>query len=62
MPVKERRTKILLLLFLTKDISFDFVQLDELLLELFDLSLNQKTKGTLSAMLKDCLLYTSRCV
>ena len=56
MPVKERRTKILLLLFLTKDISFDFVQLDELLLELFDLSLNQKTKGTLSAMLKEGLI------
>ncbi len=56
MPVKERRIKILLLLFLTKDISFEFVQLDELLLELFDLSLNQKTKGTLSAMLKEGLI------
>ena len=56
MPVKERRIKILLLLFLTKDITFDYIQLDTLILELFDLTLNQKTKGTLSAMLKENLI------
>lgn len=56
MPVKERRTKLLLLFFLTRDISFGFVPLSPLYLELFDLTLNQKTKGTLSAMLKDKLI------
>ncbi len=56
MPVKERRTKLLLLFFMTKDISFGYVPLSPLYLDLYDLSLNQKTKGTLSAMLKDNLL------
>ncbi|OGK31916.1 hypothetical protein A3D08_00065 [Candidatus Roizmanbacteria bacterium RIFCSPHIGHO2_02_FULL_43_11] len=56
MPVKERRIKILLMLFLIRDVSFDLVQLEAGLLDLFDLSLNQKTKGTLSAMLKDGLI------
>jgi phenylacetic acid degradation operon negative regulatory protein len=56
MPVKERKIKLLLLFFLTKDISFDYAPLSPLNLELFDLTLNQKTKGTLSAMLKDKLI------
>ena len=56
MPIKERRTKILMLLFMIKDISFEYVKLTDDLLEIFDLSLNQKTKGTLSAMLKEGLL------
>lgn len=56
MPVKERRTKILLLLFLLKDTSFDFIVLRQEYLELFDLVLNQKTKGSLSSMLKEGLI------
>lgn len=56
MPIKERRLKILLLFFLLKDISFDYVKLTPENLELFDLVLNQKTKGTLSSMLKEGLL------
>ena len=44
------------MLFLIRDVSFDLVQLEAGLLDLFDLSLNQKTKGTLSAMLKDGLI------
>src|SRR3989338_2342867 len=53
MPVKERRTKILLLFFLIKDISFEYLSFTPILLKMFDLTLNQKTKGTLSSMLKD---------
>src|SRR3989344_152171 len=53
MPVKERRTKILLLLFLLKDTSFDYIALEPAYLELFDLVINQKTKGSLSSMLKE---------
>lgn len=56
MPVKERRTKLLLLFFLIKDISFEYVALTPFFLELFDLTLNQKTKGTLSSMLKERLI------
>lgn len=56
MPIKERKTKILLLLFLTSDLSFSPTNLDEGLLSIYDLTLNQKTKGTLSAMLKDNLI------
>ncbi|KXK09273.1 MAG: hypothetical protein UZ22_OP11002001152 [Microgenomates bacterium OLB23] len=56
MPVKERRTKILLLLFLLKDTSFDYVSLKPEYLVLFDLVINQKTKGSLSAMLKEGLI------
>ncbi len=56
MPIKERRTKILLLLFLYSDVNFSFVSLNETLQSIFDISLNQKTKGTLSALLKEGLI------
>lgn len=56
MPVKERRTKILLLLFLLRDVSFDYIVLKPEYLELFDLVLNQKTKGSLASMLKENLI------
>lgn len=56
MPVKERRTKILLLLFLLKDTSFDYITLDQKYLDMFDLVMNQKTKGSLSSMLKEGLI------
>lgn len=63
MPIKNRRSKLLLLFFLTSVSSskdendqFAYVPLSENLLQIFDLSLNQKTKGSLSAMLKEALI------
>ncbi len=56
MPIKERRTKILLLLFLVSDIDYKYTNIDEKLQKIFDLTFNQKTKGTLSSLLKDGLI------
>lgn len=56
MPVKERKLKLLLLFFLTKDITFDYIELTPEILGVYDLTFNQKTKGTLSAMLKEGLI------
>jgi phenylacetic acid degradation operon negative regulatory protein len=63
MPIKDRRTKILLLLFLIPnlsaealaktDVDFDFIKITPTLQNIFDLSLNQKTKGTISGMMKE---------
>lgn len=53
MPIKDRRTKIFLLLFLNSSVNFESVLIDEIQLRIFDLSMNQKTKGTLSSMLKE---------
>lgn len=53
MAIKERRTKILLALYLPTDVEFTPVTLDEKTQKIFDLSLNQKTRGTLSGMLKE---------
>ncbi len=61
MGIKERRTKILLLLFLFSDVDLAPVTLDEKAQKVFDLSLNQKTKSTLSAMVKEgVILKTSQ--
>jgi len=58
MVVKDRRTKILLSLFLlaTETSGVDF---DEKLQKIFDLSLNQKTRGTLSGLMKEGLIEKS---
>ncbi len=63
MPIKNRRTKLLLLFFLTTvqpksedNDSFSYISLSEDLQSIFDISLNQKTKGTLSSMLKEGLI------
>ncbi|QQG44279.1 MAG: hypothetical protein HYW86_05500 [Candidatus Roizmanbacteria bacterium] len=56
MIIKERRTKILLALFLLSDVNFPYVKLQEPIQLAFDLSLNQKTRGTLSALLKEGLI------
>ncbi len=56
MGVKDRRTKILLSLFLLSDVNFSPVNFDEKLQKIFDLSLNQKTKGTISALIKENLI------
>ena len=53
MGIKERRTKILLALFLLSDVDFKPVVLNETLEVAFDISLNQKTKGTISTLLKE---------
>lgn len=53
MGIKERRTKILLALFLFSDTNLSPVRIDERVQTIFDLSFNQKTKGTLSALLKE---------
>jgi phenylacetic acid degradation operon negative regulatory protein len=53
MGVKERRTKILLSLFLLSDVDFKSVKMDERVQKIFDFSLNQKTKSTLTTLVKD---------
>lgn len=53
MGIKERRTKILVILFLLSDLSFQPVSFDEKIQKIFDLAFNQKTKGTLSTLLKE---------
>lgn len=59
MGIKERRTKILLMLFLLGDIDFKPISFDEKIQKIFDLSLNQKTKGTLSTLLKEELITST---
>lgn len=56
MGVKERRTKILLSLFLLSDVDFSSVALDERVQRIFDYSLNQKTRSTISNLEKDGFL------
>jgi len=53
MGVKERRTKILLSLFFIAGVDFSYVQLDDKVQKVFDLNLNQKTRGTLSGLIKE---------
>lgn len=53
MPIKDRRLKILFCLFIVSDFNFSPSELTEDLLTIFDLSMNQKTKGTLSALTKE---------
>lgn len=56
MGVKERRTKIILLLFLLSDVDLAPVTIDERVQNVFELSLNQKTKSTLSSLVKDGII------
>jgi len=53
MAIKERRTKILLSLFLIAGVDFSDVVIDERIQKIFDLTLNQKTRGTLSGLIKE---------
>ncbi|MFH0979758.1 MAG: PaaX family transcriptional regulator C-terminal domain-containing protein [Candidatus Roizmanbacteria bacterium] len=53
MGVKERRTKILLSLFLIAGVDFSYLTLDEKVQKVFDLTLNQKTRGTISGLIKE---------
>jgi len=52
MGIKERRSKILLAFCLLGGKSAKAVEMDEVFLKVFDLSLNQKTKSTLQALIK----------
>src|SRR3989344_3211746 len=56
MGIKERRTKILLALVLLSDVNLDYVTFDDKLQKVFDLTFNQKTRGTISALLKEGLI------
>ncbi len=56
MGIKERRTKILLSLFLISDVDFKPIRLDDRFQTVFEISLNQKTKGSLSSLLKEELI------
>lgn len=56
MPIKERRTKILLLLFFLADHFRAPMELDSRAQKIFNLSLNYKTKGTLSGLIKSALI------
>ena len=56
MGIKERRTKIITALFLLTDLSFKPVTFSEKIQKIFDISLNQKTKATLTSLTKEGLL------
>ena len=59
MGIKERRTKILLSLVLLSGAEFINVNFDDKTQKIFDLTLNQKTKGTISSLLKEELIEKS---
>ena len=56
MAIKERKTKILLALFLLSDTNFSSVPFNKYVENGFDLTLNQKTKQTISGLLKEVLI------
>lgn len=56
MGVKERRTKILLALFLVTGVDYSYLNFDEKIQKIFDLTLNQKTRGTLSGLIKEGMI------
>ncbi|EKE15371.1 MAG: hypothetical protein ACD_12C00045G0002 [uncultured bacterium] len=56
MGIKERNTKILLFLFLIPANPFDGEEFGQKLQKIFDFSLNQKTKGTISGLIKKGLI------
>jgi len=60
MVIKERRTKILLALYLLSGVELSPVNLDEKTQKIFDLTLNQKTRGTLSGMLREGVIEKSK--
>jgi len=56
MGIKDRRTKILLSLILLSDVKLEPVNFDDILQKIFDLSFNQKTRGTISGMIREGLI------
>lgn len=59
MGIKDRRTKILAVLFLLSDLSFKPIVFNENIQKIFDLSFNQKTKGTLLSLIKGSLIESA---
>lgn len=56
MGIKERRTKILVSLFLLTDVNFLPTKFDDPIQKIFDIYLNQKTRGTLVGLIKEGLI------
>ena len=56
MGIKDRRTKILLSLLLLSDVKFEYVSINGKLQNIFDLSFNQKTRGTISGLIREGLI------
>ncbi len=52
MGIKERRSKVLLAFCLLGGKATESVEIDDIFLKIFDLSLNQKTKSTIQALIK----------
>ncbi len=59
MGIKERRTKIITAIFLLSDLSFNPVLFSEKIQKVFEISLNQKTKSTLSSLVRDEIIEKS---
>lgn len=57
MGIKERRTKILLALVLLSDVDFGVVDINVTIQKAFDLKFNQKTRGTISGLIREGLIY-----
>lgn len=62
MGIKDRRTKILLSLFLLSDVTFSSVSIDQTTQKVFDISLNQKTRGTLAGLIKEEMMVKDNSV
>ncbi|MEK7109612.1 MAG: PaaX family transcriptional regulator C-terminal domain-containing protein [Patescibacteria group bacterium] len=60
MAIKERRTKILLALYILSDVDYSYISLDDKIQKIFDLTLNQKTRGTLSGCIKEGVIEKSQ--
>lgn len=56
MQIKERRTKILLLLYLMNSSSVEGIEITPSIQKIFDLVFNQKTRGTLAGLIKGLLV------
>lgn len=56
MGIKERRTRILLAVFLLKDTDFDWVSFNQGERKIFDIAANRKTAATISGLVREGLL------
>lgn len=59
-PIKETRTKILLLLFLIPNHENDFISFSPQLQKIFDFSLSQKTRKIINNLIKDGLIEEAK--
>ncbi len=56
MGIKERRTKILTIIFLISDLTQNPVTFDDKIQKIFDITLNQKTKSTFNSLVREGLI------